>query len=135
MPIVVAFVRKIALVGFDLNAKKIDIYKNGIDLSNEVGNDVIRSTPVEFTADKTKLKESKLYIVAVLTSVNDDHTPDLTPVEGVFEILSRNLIWGSIVVFESTICPSVTEDVCVTILERNSGLECAVDFKVGYFIK
>ena len=132
MPIAVAFARKIKVVGFDLNAAKIDLYKNGIDPTNEVGNDVIKNTKVEFTADPSKLKEAKFHIVAVPTPVNDDHTPDLTPVEGASRILGQNLTKGSIVVFESTVYPGVTEDICVPILEKESGLKCGVDFKIGY---
>lgn len=132
MPIAVAFARKIKVVGFDLNEKKIDLYKSGIDPTNEVGNDVIRNTAVEFTADPAKLREAKFYIVAVPTPVNDDHTPDLTPVEGASRILGQNLTKGSVVVFESTVYPGVTEDICVPILEQESGLKCGVDFKIGY---
>lgn len=132
MPIAVAFARKIKVVGFDLNAAKIDLYKNGIDPTNEVGNDVIKNTTVEFTSDPSKLKEAKFHIVAVPTPVNDDHTPDLTPVEGASRILGQNLTKGSIVVFESTVYPGVTEDICVPILEKESGLKCGVDFKIGY---
>lgn len=132
MPIAVAFARKIKVVGFDLNKAKIDLYLNGVDPTNEVGDEVIKNTTVEFTADETKLKEAKFHIVAVPTPVNDDHTPDLTPVEGASRILGRNLTKGSIVVFESTVYPGVTEDVCVPILEKESGLKCGVDFKIGY---
>ncbi len=132
MPIAVAFARKIKVVGFDLNAEKIALYQSGVDPTNEVGNDVIRETKVEFTADESKLKEAKFHIVAVPTPVNDDHTPDLTPVEGASRILGRNLTKGSIVVFESTVYPGVTEDICVPILEKESGLKCGVDFKIGY---
>lgn len=132
MPIAVAFAKKIKVVGFDLNAAKIDLYKNGIDPTNEVGNDVIKNTTVEFTADPAKLKEAKFHIVAVPTPVNDDHTPDLTPVEGASRILGQNLQKGSIIVFESTVYPGVTEDICVPILEKESGLKCGVDFKIGY---
>jgi len=132
MPIAVAFARKIKVVGFDLNAEKIALYQSGIDPTNEVGNDVIRDTKVEFTADESKLKEAKFHIVAVPTPVNDDHTPDLTPVEGASRILGRNLTKGSVVVFESTVYPGVTEEVCVPILEKESGLKCGVDFKIGY---
>ena len=132
MPIAVAFAKKIDVVGFDLNAKKIELYKNGIDPTNEVGNDAIKATTVDFTADETKLREAKFHIVAVPTPVNDDHTPDLTPVESASEILGRNLTKGSVVVFESTVYPGVTEDVCIPILERESGLKCGVDFKIGY---
>ena len=132
MPIAVAFARKIKVVGYDLNEKKIALYKSGIDPTREVGDEAIKKTTVEFTADEAKLKEAKFHVVAVPTPVNDDHTPDLTPVEGASRILGRNLTKGSIVVYESTVYPGVTEDVCVPILEKESGLKCGVDFKVGY---
>ena len=132
MPIAVAFAKKIDVIGFDLNEKKIELYKNGIDPTNEVGNDAIKETTVIFTADEKKLREAKFHIVAVPTPVNDDHTPDLTPVEGASRILGRNLTKGSIIVFESTVYPGVTEDICVPILEKESGLKCGVDFKIGY---
>ena len=132
MPIAVAFARKIKVVGFDLNEKKIELYQNGIDPTNEVGNEVIKNTSVEFTADPDKLREAKFHIVAVPTPVNDDHTPDLSPVEGASRILGQNLTKGSVVVFESTVYPGVTEDICVPILEKESGLKCGVDFKIGY---
>lgn len=132
MPIAVAFAKKIDVIGFDLNSYKIELYKSGIDPTCEVGDEAISKTTVEFTADETKLREAKFHIVAVPTPVNDDHTPDLTPVEGASQILGRNLTKGSVVVFESTVYPGVTEDVCVPILERESGLKCGVDFKIGY---
>lgn len=132
MPIAVAFAKKVKVVGYDLNAKKIELYKAGIDPTNEVGNDAIKASTVEFTADETKLREAKFHIVAVPTPVYDDHTPDLSPVEGASRILGRNLTKGSIVVYESTVYPGVTEDVCVPILEKESGLKCGVDFKIGY---
>ena len=132
MPIAVAFAKKIKVVGYDLNAKKIELYKSGIDPTREVGDEAIKQTTVEFTADESKLREAKFHVVAVPTPVNDDHTPDLTPVEGASRILGRNLTKGSIVVYESTVYPGVTEDVCVPILEKESGLKCGVDFKVGY---
>lgn len=132
MPIAVAFSKKVKVVGFDLNAKKIELYKNGIDPTNEVGDDAIKACTVEFTADETKLREAKFHIVAVPTPVNDDHTPDLSPVEGASTIVGRNLTKGSIVVYESTVYPGVTEDVCIPILEKESGLKCGVDFKIGY---
>ena len=133
MPIAVAFANKgIDVIGFDLNAAKIELYKSGIDPTNEVGDEGIKNTTVEFTADEDKLREAKFHIVAVPTPVNTDHTPDLTPVIGASEILGRNLTKGSIVVYESTVYPGVTEDVCIPILERESGLRCGVDFKIGY---
>lgn len=132
MPIAVAFSKKVKVVGFDLNAKKIELYKNGIDPTNEVGNEAVKNCSVEFTADESKLKEARFIIVAVPTPVNDDHTPDLTPVEGASEIVGRNLTKGSVVVYESTVYPGVTEDICVPILEKESGLKCGTDFKIGY---
>lgn len=132
MPIAVAFAKKVKVVGFDLNEAKINLYQSGIDPTNEVGDNAIRESKVEFTADERKLQEAKFFIVAVPTPVNDDHTPDLTPVEGASRIVGRNLTKGSIVVFESTVYPGVTEDICVPILEKESGLKCGVDFKIGY---
>lgn len=133
MPIAVAFAKKgINVIGYDLNKEKIDLYKSGVDPTKEVGNEVIKNMTVEFTADEKKLREAKFHIVAVPTPVNTDHTPDLTPVIGASEILGRNLTKGSIVVYESTVYPGCTEDVCIPILEKQSGLKCGVDFKVGY---
>ena len=132
MPIAVAFAKKIKVIGFDLNAEKIALYKGGSDPTKEVGDEVIKNTTVDFTADEERLKEARFHIVAVPTPVNDDHTPDLTPVEGASRILGRNLTKGSVVVFESTVYPGVTEDICVPILEKESGLKCGVDFKIGY---
>ncbi|SFB04680.1 MULTISPECIES: nucleotide sugar dehydrogenase [unclassified Bacillus (in: firmicutes)] len=132
MPIAVAFAKKVNVIGFDVNKPKIELYKNGIDPTKEVGNEVIKNTTVEFTSDESSLREAKFHIVAVPTPVKDDHTPDLTPVESASRTLGRNLTKGSIVVFESTVYPGVTEDICVPILEKESGLKCGVDFKVGY---
>lgn len=133
MPIAVEFAKRgMKVVGFDLNAAKIETYKSGIDPTKEVGDDVIKNTTVEFTSNETDLRQAKFHIVAVPTPVNDDHTPDLTPVEGASKILGRNLAKGSVVVFESTVYPGVTEDICVPILEEESGLKCGVDFKIGY---
>lgn len=133
MPIAVEFAKRgVNVIGFDLNAAKIETYKSGIDPTKEVGDDVIKNTTVEFTSNEKELRRAKFHIVAVPTPVNDDHTPDLTPVEGASEILGRNLTKGSVVVFESTVYPGVTEDICVPILERESGLKCGVDFKIGY---
>ncbi len=132
MPIAVAFSRKADVIGFDLNERKIELYRAGVDPTNEVGDDAIKKCTVEFTADEKKLCEAKFHIVAVPTPVHDDHNPDLSPVEGASRILGRNLTRGSVVVYESTVYPGVTEDVCVPILEKESGLKCGVDFKVGY---
>ncbi len=132
MPIAVAFAKKINVIGFDLNKEKIDLYKSGVDPTHEVGDEAIKASTVQFTANEEDLRKARFHIVAVPTPVYEDHTPDLTPVEGASRILGRNLTKGSVVVFESTVYPGVTEDVCVPILEKESGLKCGVDFKVGY---
>ncbi len=133
MPIAVAFAKKgVDVIGFDLNKEKIKLYKSGIDPTKEVGDDAIKASTVDFTADESRLREAKFHIVAVPTPVNTDHTPDLSPVIGASEILGRNLTKGSIVVYESTVYPGCTEDVCIPILERESGLKCGADFKIGY---
>ena len=132
MPIAVSFSRKVDVIGFDINPSKIELYKTGIDPTGEVGNQVIASCAVDFTSDEKRLQEAKFHIVAVPTPVNSDHTPDLSPVVGASTILGRNLTKGSIVVYESTVYPGVTEELCIPILEKESGLKCGVDFKVGY---
>lgn len=132
MPIAIAFAKKIDVIGYDLNAKKIELYKKGVDPTNEVGDEVIKNTTLHFTADESELEQAKFFIVAVPTPVNDDHTPDLTPVEGASRILGRHIKKGSVVVFESTVYPGVTEEICAPIIEKESGLKCGVDFKIGY---
>ena len=132
MPIAVAFAKKVPVIGFDLNRAKIDRYLEGHDPTGEVGDDAIRQTAVEFTSDETKLREASFIIVAVPTPINSDKTPDLAPVEGASVTVGRNLTKGSIVVYESTVYPGVTEDICVPILEKESGLKCGVDFRIGY---
>lgn len=133
MPIAVAFAKKgLNVIGFDLNKDKIELYKSGVDPTKEVGDEVIKATAVQFTSAETDLQKAKFIIVAVPTPVNTDHTPDLTPVVGASEIVGRNLTKGSIVVYESTVYPGCTEDVCIPILEKESGLKCGSDFKVGY---
>ena len=132
MPIAVAFAKKADVIGFDVNSKKIETYKSGIDPTCEVGDEVIKSTTVDFTCDEKRLREAKFHIVAVPTPVNQDKTPDLSPVIGASTILGRNLSKGSVVVYESTVYPGVTEDICIPVLEKESGLKCGTDFKVGY---
>lgn len=132
MPIAVAFAKKADVIGFDVNQEKVRLYESGFDPTKEVGDEVIRNTSVQFTSDENDLDQARFFIVAVPTPVNDDHTPDLTPVEGASHVVGRHLSLGSIVVFESTVYPGVTEDVCVPILEQESGLVCGKDFKIGY---
>ena len=131
MPIAVEFAKHINVIGFDINEKRINEYKNGIDSTNEVG-EAISKTTVDFTADPKRLGEAKFIIVAVPTPVNDDTSPDLRPVEGASRTVGQNITPGTIVVFESTVYPGVTEDICVPIIEKESGLKCGVDWKIGY---
>ena len=131
MPIAVEFAKHISVIGFDINEKRVNEYRNGIDSTNEVG-EAIRNTTVDFTADPSRLKEAKFIIVAVPTPVKEDNSPDLAPVEGASRTVGQNLTAGSIVVFESTVYPGVTEDICIPIIEKESGLKCGVDWKIGY---
>lgn len=131
MPIAVEFAKHINVIGFDINKKRIQEYQNGIDATNEVG-EAIKNTTVEFTADAKKLREAKFIVVAVPTPVNPDTSPDLRPVEGASKVVGQNLTRGTIVVFESTVYPGVTEDICIPIIERESGLQCGKDWKIGY---
>lgn len=133
MPIAVAFAGKgIDVIGFDLNQEKIDLYKRGIDPTREVGDETVKNTSAYFTTDEKKLRNAKFHVIAVPTPVNMDHTPNLTPVTDASRIVGRNLAKGSIVVYESTVYPGVTEDICVPILEKESGMKCGMDFKIGY---
>ncbi|MEG2898537.1 MAG: nucleotide sugar dehydrogenase, partial [Eubacterium sp.] len=132
MPIAVAFSKKVDVIGFDINQDKVNLYKKGIDPTQEVGNDTISNCTVEFTSDPEKLRKAKFHIVAVPTPVKKDKTPDLSPVEGASRILGQNLTKGSVIVYESTVYPGVTEEICIPILEKASGLKCGIDFKVGY---
>lgn len=132
LPIAVAFAKKVNVIGFDISHEKVGLYKKGIDPTKEVGNDAVKNTTVEFTSNPEDLIKAKFHVVAVPTPVRDDHTPDLTPVESASRTVGRNLTKGSIVVFESTVYPGVTEDICIPILEKESGLKCGIDFKVGY---
>ncbi|KAA0548464.1 nucleotide sugar dehydrogenase [Bacillus sp. BGMRC 2118] len=132
MPLAVAFSKVADVVGFDISKEKVQQYLNGIDVTKEVGNEVIRQSSVLFTWDEKDISDCKFHIVAVPTPINQDKTPDLKPVLGASRTVGRNLVRDSIVVFESTVYPGVTEDICIPILEEESGLKCGVDFKVGY---
>jgi len=132
IPIAVAFAKHTDVIGFDINETKVNKYKNGIDPTNEVGDEVIQGTTIEFTSNPSDLKYAKFHIVAVPTPINHNHTPDLKPLEKVSKMIGQHLTKGSVVVYESTVFPGVTEEVCVPILEDESGLNPGVDFKVGY---
>ena len=131
LPIAVAFAKKAEVIGFDINKEKIKSYQEGLDPTQEVGEELSR-TSVRFTHDETLLKEASFHIVAVPTPVNSDHTPNLAPLKAASLIVGRNLTPGSIVVYESTVYPGVTQEICVPLLEQASGLLCGKDFKVGY---
>ncbi|MBQ9361172.1 MAG: nucleotide sugar dehydrogenase [Lachnospiraceae bacterium] len=132
MPIAIAFADKLNVIGFDINKEKVELYKKGFDPTNEVGDEGVKACNVEFTSCESDIKKSRFHIVAVPTPVNQDHTPDLSPVETATRRLARNLEKGSVVVYESTVYPGVTEEICVPILEEISGLKSGEDFKVGY---
>ena len=132
MPIAVEFAKHVRVIGFNHNERRIQQYKSGIDPTNEVGNEVISKTTVDFTSDEKRLSEAKFIIVAVPTPVKDDNNPDLEPMENASRIVGRNMVPGTIVVYESTVYPGVTEDICLPILEKESGLKCGEDFKIGY---
>lgn len=133
MPLAIAFAKKgLRVIGYDTNVEKIQLYCSGIDPTNEVGDNTIKSSTVEFTTDEEKLKAASFIIIAVPTPVNMDHTPDLTTVMRASTIVGRNLSQDAIVVYESTVYPGVTEDVCIPILEKESGMKCGCNFKVGY---
>ena len=132
LPIAVAFAEKVNTIGFDINEEKIADYQNGVDPTQEVGDEKIKNTKLRFTTTEADLQQASFIIVAVPTPVNGDETPDLNPVVGASKIVGGNLSKGSIVVFESTVYPGVTEDICIPILEKESGLRCGEDFKIGY---
>jgi UDP-N-acetyl-D-glucosamine/UDP-N-acetyl-D-galactosamine dehydrogenase len=132
LPLAIELAQKFDVVGFDVNTKKLDKYLSGVDVTNEVGNEVVQNTTVLFTNDETTLRDCKFHIIAVPTPINSDKTPDLAPVVGASKIIGRNLKKGSIVVYESTVYPGTTEEICIPILEKESGLTFGKDFEVGY---
>ena len=132
LPLAVSFAKVTDVIGFDISKDKVKNYLNGIDVTKEVGNEALKETTALFTSNEEDLRKAKFHIVAVPTPINKDKTPNLNPVIGASKTLGKNLTKGSIVVYESTVYPGVTEEVCVPILERESGLKCGVDFKVGY---
>lgn len=132
LPVAIEFAKKYNTVGFDINKEKLDLYLSGIDITNEVGNQAVQDTTMTFTNDEAALKECKFHVVAVPTPINTDKTPNLYPIISASEIIGRNLVKGSIVVYESTVYPGTTEEICIPILEKESGLTFGKDFKVGY---
>ena len=132
MPLAITFAKVADVIGFDISKEKVESYLNGIDVTKEVGDEVLQETTALITYKEEELKKAKFHIVAVPTPINKDKTPNLGPIMGASKTLGRNLTKGSTVVYESTVFPGVTEEICVPILEKESGLKCGVDFKVGY---
>lgn len=132
LPVAIEFAKKYDTIGYDVNKEKLDLYLNGIDITNEVGNQAVQNTTMTFTNDETELRKSKFHVVAVPTPINTDKTPNLYPIISASETIGRNLVKGSIVVYESTVYPGTTEEICIPILEKESGLKFGRDFKVGY---
>lgn len=132
LPLAVELAKHFDVIGFDVNESKLQKYRGGIDVTDEVGDEGIQQTTMEFTSDENRIKEAKFIIVSVPTPINVDKTPDLSPVTGASETIGRNLTKGSIVVYESTVYPGTTEEICIPILEKESGLTYGEDFKAGY---
>ena len=132
MPLALAFSKIYTVIGYDINKEVIKKYKSGIDPTGEAGDDAIKESTIDFTNEEERLREARFHIIAVPTPVNSHKTPDLKPVEKASEIVGRNLRKGSAVVYESTVYPGVTEDICIPLLEKYSGLTCGRDFRVGY---
>ncbi|MEE9425457.1 MAG: nucleotide sugar dehydrogenase [Methylococcales bacterium] len=132
LPIAVAFGKKSPVVGFDISAEKVDELKSGIDRTGEVDAQDLQSTQVTYTADPAQIKLCDFIIVAVPTPITEAQIPDFRALEGASELIGKNLSKGSIIVYESTVYPGATEEICVPLLERFSGLKCGKDFKIGY---
>lgn len=132
LPLAISFAKVADVVGFDISKEKVKQYLDGIDITQEVGNEAIKKTTALLTWEERSIQDCKFHIVAVPTPINADKTPNLKPIIDASKTVGRNITKGSIVVYESTVYPGVTEDICVPILETESGSKCGVDFKVGY---
>ena len=132
LPLAVSLARHYPVIGFDLNEKKIQRLRQGTDPNDELSEAELKSVTIDYTTDPAALKKSNFVIVAVPTPITKDKKPDLTPVESASELVGANMSKGTIVVFESTVYPGVTEEICVPIIERASGLKCGRDWKIGY---
>lgn len=134
LPLAVAFAEKgFNVIGFDINESKIEEYKNGVDVTNEVGDERLKKVlNLEYTSNSRELRKAKFHIIAVPTPVLKNKMPDLRSIEGASKIVGQNLTKGSVVVYESTVYPGVTEEICLPILEKESGMKGGVDFKIGY---
>ena len=132
LPLAVEFAEHVDTIGYTRSQWRVDLYKKGQDPTHEIGDERISKCKVEFTANPADLKAAKFFIVAVPTPVDEGHVPDLTPVREASITVGQNMKKGSIVVYESTVYPGVTEDLCIPVLEKESGLKCGKDFFIGY---
>lgn len=132
LPLAHAFSKHFRVIGYDLSEEKIALYQKGIDPTNELGNETVKESTVEFTNDPHKISEGDFIVVAVPTPVNQDKTPDLSPVESASRIVGSHMKKGAVIVYESTVYPGVTENICAPILEKKSGMTLGADFQIGY---
>lgn len=132
MPLAVAFAEKFDVIGFDIDKEKVKKYNNNIDPTGEVGSEGLKNTTMKFSSNEEDLKDVNFYVITVPTPIKQDNTPNLAPIEGATELVGRYLSKGDIVVYESTVYPGVTEDICMPLLEKISSLEGIKDFKIGY---
>ncbi len=132
LPLAIAFDKEFDVVGFDISEKKIDDLKKGVDTTGELTKEEVTSCSIDFTIDPSKINECNFIVVAVPTPITEDQIPDLSYLKSASELVGKNLKKDSIVVFESTVFPGATEEVCLPILEKESGLKCSQDFKIGY---
>lgn len=132
LPLALAFAKKYPTVGYDVNREKLALYRQGVDPTQEAGDDAVAHTSLEFTGDPARLEEASFIIVAVPTPVSDDRMPDLTPVRRASRTVGQHLRPGAIVCYESTVYPGATEEVCGSILEQESGLKAGKDFHLAY---
>ncbi len=132
LPIALAFAKKVPVIGFDISKKKIELLKQGIDPGKEMGKEQFEGSDILFSSSEEDLKQANFFIVAVPTPVDDHNVPDLRPVIGASELLGRVVKKGDYLVFESTVYPGCTEEDCLPVIERVSGLKMGIDFKMGY---
>jgi UDP-N-acetyl-D-galactosamine dehydrogenase len=132
LPLAIALAKKARVVGFDISRRKVEQLRRGYDATGEVEAAELAQSTIELTDDAARLREASFLIVTVPTPIDDHKKPDLRPVESASRLIGQNLAPGSIVVYESTVYPGVTEDICVPLLEQESGLKCGAGFKVGY---
>src|SRR5687767_2311989 len=132
LPIALAFGKKVPVIGFDISKQKIEMLKQGKDPAKEMTEEDFKGSEITFTDSQDDLKQANFFIVAVPTPVDEHNVPDLRPVKGASDVIGRALKKGDYVVFESTVYPGCTEEDCLPIIERLSGLKMGVDFKLGY---